>query len=119
MSLLTSSLLSSSPSPTGHLVSGDTPSEEQDMSEVNCLTARMRPCLLISIGTDTVAICKADFRINATHFFNTTGQGTQELTKIKAQKSSMSFDIVRRGEKYQGTYVDFETGLHICQTYNL
>src|ERR1700722_11502180 len=76
--------------------------------------------LLIPNGTDFIAMRKAGFWINASHIVKAAGRGNYELVRFKTRNSEISFDVVRNGEqKYQGTYVDFETGCRLCNMYGL
>lgn len=64
-------------------------------------------------------IRRSDFRINATHVLKVAGQRRQEMSNIKKECQGAVFEVVRDCAKYQGTYVDFQVGLKICQKYSL
>ena len=65
-------------------------------------------------------MCKAGVWINASHIVKAAGRGNCELVRFKTRNSEVSFDVVRNGEqKYQGRYVDFETGCRLGKIYGL
>lgn len=69
----------------------------------------------INVLPHPILVRKSDFRINATHIFRAAGR----LGHVR-RKPEWASDIVQGGyAKHQGTYVDFEVGLELCQKYDL
>ena len=62
-------------------------------------------------------IRKRDFRVNASHILKIAGQDRSKLIEFRAM--IFPFDIVRGFYAYQGTYVDFQMGLKLCEKYGL
>ena len=69
--------------------------------------------LRLSFGKDFVTIRTRDFRVNGTQILKAAGRGRQGLTQLR--QSDIPFDIVRGNPHHQGTYVNFNVGLKLCQ----
>ena len=66
-----------------------------------------------------VWVRKSDFRINAFHIAKLAGRSKEALAKFKLDLRYEEYDIMRGNKKGQGTYVDFDVGLRLCQEFGL
>lgn len=74
--------------------------------------------------TSPVMVRMSDFRINASHIVKLSGRPTSASGGLKKRWDSKAYEIVRGnvkfyGAKCQGTYVDFDIGIELCQIYGL
>ncbi|KAI9703370.1 MAG: hypothetical protein M1836_007938 [Candelina mexicana] len=66
-----------------------------------------------------VIVRRVDLRINASHIIKLAGRPRTTLANFRKSLSSEAYDILRGTQKRQGTYVDFDVGIELCQTYGL
>ncbi|KAL8724900.1 MAG: hypothetical protein Q9166_007683 [cf. Caloplaca sp. 2 TL-2023] len=60
-----------------------------------------------------------DFRVNASHIFRLAGKSRAILENYRNTLKIENYDILRGHSKHQGTYVDFDIAIELCQTYGL
>ncbi|KAI9758525.1 MAG: hypothetical protein M1835_000590 [Candelina submexicana] len=66
-----------------------------------------------------VMVRRVDFRINASHIIKLAGRPRTTLANFRKSLRSEAYDILRGSQKRQGTYVDFDVGIELCQKYGL
>jgi len=82
-----------------------------------CHTKFLADFIEISCYGVLVVMRRSDFRVNGTQILKRAGQPKHIIAPIR--RSGIPHDIVRGQAKYQGTYLDMECALELCQQYGL
>ena len=76
------------------------------------------PFIEISCNSHRLMVRRSDWRINYTHIANQIA-GKHMIPKMKQCLPDNVDELVRGPYKYQGTYVDFDYGVEMCNRYSL
>jgi serine/threonine protein kinase len=72
-------------------------------------------------GSSTVSIRRVDFWTNASNILKEAGQNKvatrSKLSNIRSR--GIVIDVIRAGQKHQGSYIEFSEGLKLCDEYSL
>lgn len=76
------------------------------------------PYIELIYNTRLFVIRRSDWKINCVHIANQMA-GKSMMPKLLQDLPSVAREIVRASPKYTGTYVDFDYGIKLCNTYKL
>ncbi|KAL8816166.1 MAG: hypothetical protein Q9223_004775 [Gallowayella weberi] len=99
----------------------DVPQESVKEPEVSKSVKRPKLSGFIEITgfSNPVMVRMPDFRVNASHIIKLAGQSRSNLANFRKLLNPEAYEILRGNKNNQGTYVDFDVGIELCQKYEL